>query len=105
MEAAFVNMGRRTSDEDYVPLRNALRRPAVDYLRMFRGDIAMHGAVNPTRRGIEFFGVNYMVFASDAPVGPIRKCIDMIDRVGLDAKAIRKIFVANGERLPGMSLA
>ena len=60
---------------------------------------------NPTRRGIEFFGVNNMVFASDAPVGPIRKCIDMIDRVGLDAKAIRKIFVANGERLPGMSLA
>lgn len=105
MEAAFVNMGRRTKDEDYEPMRNALRRPAVDYLKMFYGDTAMHGAPNPTRCGIEFFGANNVVFASDAPFGPIRKCIDMIDRVGLDADAKKKIFVGNAERLLGMSLS
>ena len=104
MDAAFTNLGRRTADEDYTPLRNALRRPALDYFRMFYGDTAMHGAVNPTRCGLEFFGINNVVFASDAPFGPIRKCIDIIERLDVDTQGRDKLFVGNAERLLKMKL-
>ena len=105
MESAFNNMGRRTSDEDYLPLRNALRRPALDYFRMFYGDTAMHGALEATQCGLAFFGPNNVVFASDAPFGSIRKNLDMIERLGLDGEAKKKILLGNAERLMKTALA
>jgi aminocarboxymuconate-semialdehyde decarboxylase len=100
---AFANMGRRTVGEDYVTLRNALRRPALDYFRMFYGDTAMHGAVAPLRCGIEFFTANNVVFASDAPFASMGKCIAAVERLELDPETRHKIHAGNAARLMNMS--
>lgn len=103
MLAAFSNLGRRSADEDYLGVKNALRRPIMDYLRMFYGDTAMHGAVNPTRCGLEFFGPGHVVFASDAPFALIPKALDMMDRIELSDRDRDSIMVGNAERLMKMS--
>ncbi len=103
VDNSFANMGRRTVDEDYLPLKNALRRPTLDYFRMFYADTAMHGAVAPLRCGIEFFTANNVVFASDAPFASIGKCIAAVERLGLDAGPERKIHRDNAARLMNMS--
>ena len=103
VDNAFANMGRRTVDEDYLPMKNALRRPPIDYFRMFYGDTAMHGAVAPLRCGIEFFTANNVVFASDAPFASIGKCIAAVERLGLDPETERKIHCGNAARLMKMS--
>ncbi len=103
VDNSFANMGRRTVDEDYLPLKNALRRPPLDYFRMFYADTAMHGAVAPLRCGIEFFTANNVVFASDAPFASIGKCIAAVERLGLDAGPERKIHRDNAARLMNMS--
>lgn len=105
VDNAFANMGRRTVDEDYLPLKNALKRPPIDYFRMFYGDTAMHGAVAPLRCGLEFFTADKVVFASDAPFASIGKCIAAVERLGLDARTERKIHLGNAEKLMKTSLA
>ena len=105
MLASFTNLGRRSSgEEDYVGMKNRLRRPMMDYLHMFYGDTAMHGAVNPTRCGIEFFGPGHVVFASDAPFASIPKSIDMMDRIELSDRDRDAIMIGNAERLMKMKL-
>ena len=102
--AAFTNLGRRSTDEDYLGMKNALRRPIMDYLHMFYGDTAMHGAVIATRCGLEFFGPGHVVFASDAPFASIPKALDMMDRIALDARERDAIMAGNAERLMKMTL-
>ena len=105
IETSFTNLGRRSVEEDYQPYKDALRRPVMQYYRMFYGDTAMHGAINPLRLGIEFFGVDNVVFASDAPFAPIHACIRAVEHLELDPEAKRKIFCGNAERLMNMSFA
>ena len=103
VENAFAVMGRRTVDEDYISLKNKLLRPAIDYFRMFYGDMAMHGAVAPLRCGLEFFTPNNVVFVSDAPFASINKCIHAAERLELDPETKKKIYSGNAGRLMKMS--
>ncbi len=103
VENAFAVMGRRTVDEDYMALKNKLIRPAIDYFRMFYGDMAMHGAVAPLRCGLEFYTSNNVVFASDAPFANINKCIQAVERLELDAETKKKVYSGNAGRLMKMS--
>lgn len=103
IEAAFVNLGRRSADENYGAVKAALRRPFIDYFKLFYGDTAMHGAVNPVRCGLSFFGPRNVVFASDAPFAPIRKNIDMIYRLDLSEGDRRMVFSGNAERIMRMT--
>ena len=76
-----------------------MRRSPLEALRTFYGDTAMHGNVNGVRCGLEFFGDNNSVFASDHPYGMIGQHIDMMDRLELEEPALRKIMSGNAERL------
>jgi aminocarboxymuconate-semialdehyde decarboxylase len=105
LEHGFMGLGKRAAGEDYTAVKAALRRPFVDYCKMFYGDTAMHGAVNPVRCGLEFFGPRNVVFASDAPFSQIRKNIDAIYRLGLGEEERRMIFCGNAERLMRMTLS
>ena len=88
---------QQASDEGVGALR--MRRPPMESMRMFYADTAMHGAVNATLCGIDFFGAGNVVFASDAPFGSPHKHIDMIDRLELDDRARHNIIQGNAERL------
>jgi aminocarboxymuconate-semialdehyde decarboxylase len=49
--------------------------------------------------GLDFFGADRVVFATDAPLGPIAKTIAAVDALALDAGARAKIMHGNAERL------
>jgi predicted TIM-barrel fold metal-dependent hydrolase len=101
-------LGTRTSDEDYRPILRAMRaegkRP-IDYFRNFYADTALFGALDATRCGLRFFGVDHTLFASDAPFDPeggrayIRDTIAIIERLELSASERHAIYEGNLRRL------
>ena len=99
-------LGSRTSDEDYSKVLSSLKRPHLDYLHDFYGDTALFGGgIHAVRCGLEFFGSDHVVFATDTPLGPIAPTIDAIKRLEIAAEDRRKIFVGNAERLVKMKLS
>jgi aminocarboxymuconate-semialdehyde decarboxylase len=103
--AGMEVLGSRTIDEDYSKVLSSLKRPHLDYFRDFYADTAMFGAGNGMQCGIDFFGIDHVVFATDAPLGPIRKTLDVMDRLGLDKAAMHKVMVGNAERLLNAKLS
>ena len=96
-------LGQRTSDEDYSKILPSLKRPHMDYLHDFYGDTAMFGGGVPaTRCGLEFFGADKVVFATDTPLGPIAPTIKTVKGLGLSATDERKLFCGNAEKLLNM---
>jgi len=93
-------LGARTSDEDYSQVLSSLKRPHMDYLHDFYADTAMFGGgVHATRCGLEFFGADHVVFATDTPLGPIAPTIKTVEGLGLSAEDRRKVFCGNAEKL------
>jgi predicted TIM-barrel fold metal-dependent hydrolase len=83
-----------------------LKRPPLDYFRMFYADTAVNGVAGALDCGLGFFGAEHCVFASDAPFDPtggahlIREAIRLID--ALDADTRDKIFHRNARALIGL---
>lgn len=100
--AGLEVLGSRTSDEDYSQILPSLKRPHLDYFRDFHADTAMFGGQYGVRCGLEFFGADRIVFATDAPLGPIRPTIEAVDRLGVDDADLRKIKSGNAARLLNM---
>jgi len=95
-------LGSRTSDEDYTVILKQLKKRPIDYFRMFHADTALFGALAGTKCGLEFFGVDKVMFASDVPFEPspglyIRETIRVIEALGLDEAAKEKIYRTNAE--------
>ena len=80
-----------------------LRRPPLEYFRMFYGDTAVNGVPKALECGLAFFGRDHCVFASDAPFDPaggrhlIRRAIELID--SLDRTTREKIYHGNAREL------
>ena len=66
-------LGTRTSDEDYSGILAAMkargRRP-IDYFRLFYNDTAVGGSASAIRCGLDFFGADRVLFATDCPFDP-----------------------------------
>jgi predicted TIM-barrel fold metal-dependent hydrolase len=104
----WAQLGKRTSDGDYAALLRSLRKQPLDYFRMFYADTALFGSVAGTRCGLDFFGVDHVLFASDAPFDPepglyIRETIRAIESLGLSPDAREQIYRRNAERLLKLS--
>jgi aminocarboxymuconate-semialdehyde decarboxylase len=97
--AGMEVLGSRTSDEDYSRVLSSLKRPHLEYFREFYADTALFGAGNGLTCGLDFFGADRVVFATDAPLGPIAKTIAAVDALALDPGARAKIMHGNAERL------
>ena len=103
-------LGSRTSDEDYGAVLKSLAKRPIDYFRMFYADTALFGSVSGTRCGLDFFGVDKALFASDAPFDPekgpmyIRETIRVIEQLDLSAAERAQIYCGNAERLLKMTL-
>jgi predicted TIM-barrel fold metal-dependent hydrolase len=63
------------------------------------------GGVPATRCGYEFFGADQVVFATDAPLGPITPTIKTVEALGLAAADARKLFRGNAEKLLRMKFS
>ena len=98
-------LGSRTSDEDYTVVLKNLKKPHLDYFKMFYGDTAVFGSSSATRCGLDFFGVDNVVFASDAPFDPekgpmyIRETIKVLDNLGLPDSDLAQIYHGNAMKL------
>ena len=92
-------LGSRTTDEDYSKVLASLKRPHLDYFRDFYADTAMFGGQYGVGCGLEFFGVDKIVFATDTPLGPNAPTIKAIDQLELDPDERRKVFCGNAEAL------
>jgi predicted TIM-barrel fold metal-dependent hydrolase len=98
-------LGARTSDEDYPALLRELQKRPFEYFKMFYADTALFGAYDGTVCGLNFFGVDHVVFASDAPFDPekgsmyIRETINVIDRLPISADERERIYSGNAMRL------
>lgn len=103
MGAGMEVLGARTSDEDYSQVLPSLKRPHMDYMHDFYGDTAMFGGgAHAIRCGLEFFGTGHVVFATDAPLGPIAPTIKTVKALALAPADERKIFCGNAETLLNM---
>ena len=101
-------LGTRTSDEDYFPLIERMKRQGrrpVDYFKLFYGDTALFGAHEATKCGLRFFGAERTLFASDSPFDPeggrayIRDTIEIVERLELSPAERRAIYGGNLRRL------
>jgi predicted TIM-barrel fold metal-dependent hydrolase len=97
-------LGTRTADEDYRPVLEAMwakgRRP-IDYFRLFHNDTAVGGARSAIRCGLEFFGAERVLFATDCPFDPeggpmfIRDTIKALDELALAEDERDRIYWRN----------
>jgi predicted TIM-barrel fold metal-dependent hydrolase len=98
-------LGSRTSDEDYSGVLAGLKRPHTEYFKeFFYGDTALFGAKAGTKCGLEYFGADRVLFASDDPFDPvpgqfIRDTIAIIDGLDITDEVRAKIYHGNAERL------
>ena len=92
-------LGARTTDEDYSQILPSLKLPHMDYFKRFFGDTAMFGATTGVKCGLDFFGPSKIVFATDAPLGPICKTYDGIADMDIDPTVRDAILYANAAKL------
>jgi predicted TIM-barrel fold metal-dependent hydrolase len=97
-------LGSRTTDENYEALLKSMKKRPVDYFHSFLADTALFGARAATVCGLDFFGVDNVVFASDTPFEPtpglyIRETIKVIESLDLTAAQKDQIYRGNAARL------
>jgi predicted TIM-barrel fold metal-dependent hydrolase len=106
---SWDQLGSRTSDEDYTSLLKKLKKRPYDYFKDFYGDTAVEGARAATVCGLDFFGADHVLFASDCPFdkekgpGYIRSTIAVIESLGLPLADQERICHRNAERMFGLA--
>jgi uncharacterized protein len=105
IEDGLSLLGTRTQTEDYSGILPALKRPLIDYFHMFYADTALFGASRGLECGLDFFGVDHIVFASDAPLGPLATTCDGVAHMELDKAQREAVQHGNAEKLLGMRFA
>ena len=101
-------MGARTSDEDLGAVLRRLKKRPLDYFKDFYADTAVFGSRPATVCGLEFYGADKVLFASDCPFDPeggagyIRDTIAVIESLDLSAADRDKICFANAQTLLGV---
>ncbi|WP_217996325.1 amidohydrolase family protein [Alicyclobacillus shizuokensis] len=101
-------LGSRTSDEDLNSVLQGLRRRPFEYFKDFYADTALFGARAATVCGLEFFGANRLVFASDCPFDPekgpgyIKSTIEILHSLDIPQDDLEKICFWNAEQLFGL---
>ena len=108
---SWDQLGARTSDEDYASLLKRLKKRPYDYFKDFYGDTAVEGARAATACGLDFFGAEHVLFASDCPFdkekgpGYIRSTIAVIESLGLTAADKERVCHGNARRMFGLATA
>jgi uncharacterized protein len=108
---SWDQLGARTSDEDYASLLKRLKKRPYDYFKDFYGDTAVEGARAATVCGLDFFGAEHVLFASDCPFdkekgpGYIRSTIAVIESLALSEADKARVCHGNAQRMFGLAAA
>ncbi len=104
-------LGARTSNEDLGAILDRLEKRPLDYFKQFYGDTAVFGSAAATRCGLEFFGPDHVLFASDSPFDPekgpgyIRETIRILDHELDISDAVRaQLYEGNARRMLRLQL-
>ena len=82
-----------------------MSKKPIEYFRMFYGDTVLGGSASALRCGLDFFGADRVVFASDCPFDPeggpmfIREGIRSVEDLKLSEADKRKIYFGNAMKL------
>jgi len=101
-------LGTRTSGTDYRPLLKELKKRPLDYFKLFYADTATFGSKSALVCALDFYGIEHMLFSSDAPFDPeggpmyIRETIRVIDSLDISRQEREKLYYQNACRLLGI---
>jgi len=103
-------LGARTADEDYTLILKRMAKRPVDYFKMFYADTSVNGSKSATRCGLDFFGIDHVLFGTDCPFDPeggplfIREIIKTIDSLKLKEGDRRKLYFGNALKMLRLDL-
>ncbi len=98
-------LGSRTEDEDLTLVAKRLKKRPIEYYRMFYADTALFGSKHGTECGLEFFGADHTLFASDSPFDPekgpgfIRETIRCLEEIDMTKEDRQKIYEGNARKM------
>jgi len=98
-------LGKRTSTEDLSHVIPGLKKRPFDYFKDFYADTAVFGSRAATVCGLEFYGADKVLFASDCPFDPekgpgyIRDTIAVLNSLDLPQADMEKICFRNAQSL------
>jgi aminocarboxymuconate-semialdehyde decarboxylase len=100
-----LEMGSRTPPADSALLPTQLKRKPSEYFKLFYADTALSGAAGATRCGLDYFGTDKVLFASDFPFDAeggaylVRETVRAIEELGLSESQKHAVFEGNLSRL------
>ena len=98
-------LGARTPGDKLTELRESLAHRPIDYFKMFYADTATFGSLGATRCGLDFYGTDRCLFASDCPFDPeggplyIRETIRCLDTVEVTDAERSALYEGNARKL------
>jgi aminocarboxymuconate-semialdehyde decarboxylase len=101
-------LGARTSDEDLGEVLKRLKKRPFDYFKDFYADTATFGSRGATVCGLDFYGADKVLFASDSPFDPekgpgyIRDTIKVLESIEMSNEDREKISFRNAQKLFGL---
>jgi predicted TIM-barrel fold metal-dependent hydrolase len=104
-ETLWAQLGSRSAGENYEEVLKRMSKKPIEYLRMFYADTVLGGSSSALRCGLDFFGADKIVFASDCPFDPeggpmfIREGMRSVEDLNLSDEDKRKIYFGNAIRL------
>ena len=104
-------LGARTDDEDLTVVIRRLKKRPQEYFKLYYADTATFGSRAAMECGLDFFGVDKVVFASDSPFDPekgpgyIRETIRCIDELPISAEDRAQIYEGNARKMLRLKLA
>jgi aminocarboxymuconate-semialdehyde decarboxylase len=102
-------LGKRTSDEDLGEVLRRLKKRPFDYFKDFYADTAVFGSRPATICGLDFYGADKVLFASDSPFDPergpgyIRDTIKVLESIEMSQADREKISYRNAQKLFGLT--
>lgn len=109
--------GRARSHFDYLQVRlrhdypvNLIRKPLIEYYRMFYADTAVHGTTSALMCAYELFGADHVLFGTDMPYDSelgnrcIREGINAVEQMDISDLEKKKIFEDNARSLLRLSI-
>lgn len=97
--------GLRGGNADYAAVRARMSKRPVEYFRRFYGDTVIGGSAAALRCGLDFFGAEHVVFATDFPFGPegglwfLRENVRALDSLDMPDGERQKIYSGNAIKL------